>query len=279
MNAVTAPDPWRPVLYRVTSRVNEGPDTASLELVPVAGDAPASKPGQFNMLYAFGVGEIAVSSSGDPEERGRVVHTIRAVGAVSRALVGLEAGAVLGLRGPFGTGWPLEQARGQDIVLVAGGLGLAPLRPTIYHVLAHREQYRRVIILVGMRAPSEILYRQQLERWRSRFDVEIEVTVDRADATWHGHVGVVPTLLQRVAVDPAGSLALVCGPEIMMRFSANALRDLGMPLQRIYVSMERNMKCAIGLCGHCQFGAAFVCKDGPVLRMDRIADILAMREV
>jgi NAD(P)H-flavin reductase len=173
----------------------------------------------------------------------------------------------------------VEEARGRDVVFVAGGLGLAPLRPAIYHVLAHRELYGRVAILVGMRTPSEILYRQLLERWRARLDVALEVTVDRSEATWHGHVGVVPSLISRVDFAVANTLVMVCGPEIMMRFTANALSDAGVPLERIYLSMERNMKCAIGLCGHCQFGSSFVCKDGPVMRMDRIGGLLSVREI
>jgi NAD(P)H-flavin reductase len=279
MNAIAALDPWVPHPYRVNRRTLEALDIRTLELVPIAGQVPVFRPGQFNMLYAFGVGEIAISVSGDAQEPGHFVHTIRAVGAVSAALTALEAGGVLGLRGPFGTPWPLEEAQGRDVILVAGGLGLAPLRPAIYHLIAHRAQYGRVIILVGMRNPGDILYRRELEHWRSSLDVDLEVTVDRADATWRGNVGVVPALLQRVSFDAARAIAMVCGPEVMMRFTANALRDRGVGLQRIYVSMERNMKCAIGLCGHCQFGAAFVCKDGPVLRMDRIAHLLALREI
>jgi NAD(P)H-flavin reductase len=165
------------------------------------------------------------------------------------------------------------------VVFVAGGLGLAPLRPAIYHVLANRPRYGRVVILVGSRHPKDMLYRQELEQWRQRRDVEVEVTVDHADADWHGNVGVVPILIRRVVFDPNDSVALICGPEVMMRFSANALRDAGVAPGRIYLSMERNMKCAIGLCGHCQFGPTFVCKDGPVMRLDEIAEILAVREI
>jgi len=272
-------DPWIPRSYRVTRRTSESPDTATLEVVPSEGALPAFRPGQFNMLYAFGVGEIAVSLSGDPADRSRFVHTVRTVGAVSGAIAALPAGAALGLRGPFGTPWPLEEARGRDIILIAGGLGLAPLRPAIHEVLGHRERYRRVVILVGMRNPNDILYRHELERWRSTLDVELEVTVDRADAGWHGHVGVVPSLIPRTSFDPAHAIAMICGPEIMMRFTAQALEGVGVALERIYVSMERNMKCAIGLCGHCQFGPLFVCRDGPVMRMDRIAKIFAVREI
>ncbi|HVW69793.1 MAG TPA: FAD/NAD(P)-binding protein [Steroidobacteraceae bacterium] len=231
------------------------------------------------MLYAFGVGEIAVSLSGDPADRTRIVHTVRAVGAVSSAIVAMDARAIMGIRGPYGTPWPVDEARGRDVVFVAGGLGLAPLRPAIYHVLTHRDLYGKVAILVGMRNPAEILYRPLLEQWRARLDVALEVTVDRSDPTWHGHVGVVPSLVSRVDFDAANAIAMVCGPEIMMRFTVNALSDAGMPPERVYLSMERNMKCAIGLCGHCQFGPSFVCKDGPVMSVRRIGSLLAVREV
>lgn len=282
-----ADDPFVPRSYYVTRRTSEAPDTVTLELVPAAAGAqflppvvaPGFKPGQFNMLYAFGVGEIAVSMSGDPADRGRFVHTVRAVGAVSNAIAALEPHAALGVRGPFGSSWPVEAARGRDVVFIAGGLGLAPLRPAIYHVLAHRELYRRVILLVGMRNPAEILYRSLLDQWRERWDVQVEVTVDRADSTWHGHVGVVPALLPRVELDVTHVTAMVCGPEIMMRLAANALSVSGVALENIYLSMERNMKCAVGLCGRCQFGPAFICKDGPVMSMSRIGALLAVPEV
>lgn len=272
-------DAFVPQLYRVIQRTVETHDTVTLHLAASKGQIPASQPGQFNMLYAFGVGEIAVSMSGDPQDRSQIVHTIRAVGAVSSALTALQSGSLLGLRGPFGTAWPTEEAQGRDVVIVAGGLGVAPLRPVIYQALSRRERYGRVVILVGMRNPAEILYLQSLQRWRGQLDVELEVTVDRSDASWRGNVGVVPALIPRMSLDGDKTIAMVCGPEIMMRFTASALREAGIGLERIYVSMERNMKCAIGLCGHCQFGPAFVCKDGPVMRMDRIARIFSVREI
>jgi len=272
-------DPMVPSLYRVARVARESADTSTLDLVPVAGEMPAFQPGQFNMLYAFGVGEIPISMSGDAADRSCFVHTIRVVGAVSRALVACAVGDVIGLRGPFGTPWPVDAAFGQDVLIVAGGLGLAPLRPAIYAILHQRERYRRVIVLLGMRSPSDIFFADELAQWRARGDVEIRLTVDHADAAWQGDVGVVPSLIPKLGLDPQMTLALVCGPEVMMRFTATALRDVQVPLDRIYLSMERNMKCAIGLCGHCQFGPTFVCKDGPVMRFDRIAQILSVREI
>ncbi|MGA7808605.1 FAD/NAD(P)-binding protein [Bradyrhizobium sp.] len=272
-------DPFVPEIYRVGSLRRELPDTVTLEIAPLAGKRPAFRPGQFNMLYAFGVGEIAISMSGDCVDQTKFVHTVRDVGAVSRAITRLETGATLGLRGPFGVGWPVETAEGSDVVMVAGGLGLAPLRPAIYHVLTNRARYGRVTILFGSRNPHDLLYRHELETWRQHLDIGIEVTVDHSDVEWRGHVGVVPALIPRAIFDPHDTVAFVCGPEVMMRYSARALHDAGVASEHIYLSMERNMKCAIGLCGHCQFGPSFVCKDGPVMPFNEIADIFAVREI
>ena len=269
---------WIPRRYRVAAVRPELPDTVSLELDPESGESPAFEPGQFNMLYAFGLGEAAISLSGDPADRARLVHTVRAVGPVSRALAGLAVGASVGVRGPFGRGWPTATARGHDLIVVAGGLGLAPLRPVLLRVLADRACYGRVVVLVGMRTPREILYRAALDDWAGRADLEVEVTVDRGDADWRGHVGVVTSLIAQLALDPRNAVAFVCGPELMMRHGAAGLIGAGLESEQIFVSMERNMKCAIGLCGHCQFGPAFVCKDGPVLRFDRVGRALAIRE-
>jgi NAD(P)H-flavin reductase len=276
---VTVGDPFVPLPYRVGRVRRETRDITTLELAPVDGERPDFQPGQFNMLYVFGIGEVAISVSGDPSAAGGYVHTVRDVGAVSGAIAKLSAGAVLGLRGPYGTPWPVEAADGGDVVFVAGGLGLAPLRPAIYHVLARRERYGRVALLYGTRSPADILFRQEIERWRRRLDFEVLVTVDRADTAWRGDVGVVPRLVARAGFDPHSAVGMVCGPELMMRYTANTLGDAGVADDRIYLSMERNMKCAIGLCGHCQFGPDFVCKDGPVMRYDRIADILSVREI
>jgi NAD(P)H-flavin reductase len=279
MTAQPSRDPFVPELYRVVATRRELPDIVTLQLAPLSGARPAYEAGQFNMLYAFGVGEVAISVSGDRNDASCFVHTVRDVGAVSGAIARLEAGATVGLRGPFGTGWPVDAAEGADVVIIAGGLGLAPLRPAIYEVLANRQRYGRVVLLVGCRNPTDMLFRTELEEWRRRLDVDIEVTVDHADADWRGNVGVVPALIPRAAFDAQEAVALVCGPEVMMRFTVNVLQDAGVASDRIYLSMERNMKCAIGLCGHCQFGPAFVCKDGPVMRYDRIADIFPVREL
>jgi NAD(P)H-flavin reductase len=271
-------DPFTPSLYRVGRVQRELSDTVTLELAPVTGQRPGFQPGQFNMIYVFGVGEVAISMSGDPAAA-LLVHTVREVGKVSSAIAQLQPGRTVGVRGPYGTAWPVEQAAGSDMVIMAGGLGLAPLRPAIYHVLANRNLYGRVAILFGTRQPTEMLFRPELEQWRQRLDVQVEVTVDHAEADWRGNVGVVPALIPRTPIDPDHAVAMVCGPEIMMRFTIDALRQRGLAMDRIFVSMERNMKCAVGLCGRCQFGPAFVCRDGPVFRYDRIAALLNIREI
>jgi len=273
-------DPMLPQVARVQRRRRDGPDIWTLAIEPdMPGAAAAFAPGQFNMLTVFGVGEVPVSFSGDPAEGGPVIHTIRAVGPVSSALARLDPGAPIGLRGPFGAGWPMAEMAGHDVVIVAGGLGLAPLRPALYRLLAERARYGQIVLLYGTRSPGEILFRREIEAWRRRLDIDIEVTVDHAAADWHGHVGVVTTLIPRAAFDPLHAIALVCGPEIMMRFAIAALHDAGLADEAIYLSMERNMKCAVGFCGHCQFGPVFVCRDGPVFRYDRVRAMLALKEI
>lgn len=238
----------------------------------------AFRPGQFNMLYVHGVGEVPISISGDPAEPARLIHTIRSVGTVTRAMEALGEGSVLGVRGPYGTAWPLDEVRGRDVLIIAGGLGLAPLRAAILHVLAHRADYGRVTILFGARSPAQLLYRDDLERWRGRFDCRLEATVDRAGRDWFGNVGAITKLVADVPADPE-TAAFVCGPEIMMRFVVRELERRGVEGSSIWLSMERNMKCGIGMCGHCQLGPLFVCKDGPVHRFDRLAKLLSVREV
>ncbi|MCI0486871.1 MAG: FAD/NAD(P)-binding protein [Blastocatellia bacterium] len=278
-------DPMLPQPFRIRRVKRETADTFTMDLDP-PGEARAFSfaPGQFNMLYVFGVGEVPVSISGDPDKTETLVHTTRAVGAVTEAMQGLQSGDSIGVRGPFGRGWPVEEARGKDIVLVAGGIGLAPLRPALYRVLARRDEYGKVVLLYGARTPADILYRRELESWRARFDLEVYVTVDRALAernrsSWRGNVGVVTSLIQRVAFDPLEVMAILCGPEVMMRFTIMELEKRGVSGSDIYLSMERNMKCAIGFCGHCQYGPSFICKDGPVFSYHEISDLFAKREV
>jgi len=274
------PDPMTPIPFAVKAVRRELADTFTLDLAPApALDGFHFAPGQFNMLYPFGVGEVPISISGDPAVHETLTHTIRAVGTVTRALQGIRPGDAVGVRGPFGSSWPVDQAEDCDIVIVTGGIGLAPLRPLIYHLLNHRDRYGHICIYYGARSPNDILYRDELERWRGRFDLNVEVTVDRASADWRGKVGVVTRLIGNRGFDPEDTRAFVCGPEIMMRYAVMALNQAGVGDDRIHVSMERSMKCAVGFCGHCQFGGDFVCRDGPVFRFDAIAERFNIREL
>lgn len=278
--ATSVVHPMKPSFYRVRRRRTETYDTFTVELeAPKDSDGFAFAPGQFNMLYAFGVGEVPISISGSPVRPHSLIHTVRSVGAVSKALSELRPGDPVGVRGPFGSSWPVEETAGRDLVIVAGGIGLAPLRPAIYAILARRKAFQRVALLYGARTPSDLLYVKELEKWRSRLDLSVYVTVDRAMGDWLGSVGVVTTLIPRCAFDPATAVAMVCGPEIMMRFTILELQKRGLRDDQIYISMERNMKCAVGFCGHCQFGPAFICREGPVFRYDRIRKFVELREV
>jgi NAD(P)H-flavin reductase len=276
----TSPPPMVPSPFRVQAMQQETHDTFTLELRPANGPVPFPfAAGQFNMLYAFGIGEVPMSITGDPAKTVSLVHTARSVGTVTAALSKLKRGHMVGVRGPFGSRWPVEEAAGKDVIIVAGGIGLAPLRPVVYHILSDRAKYGKVILLYGTRTPEDILYQKDLAQWRSRLDMQVEVTVDRAPAQWRGTVGVVTTLIHKASFAPRNAVAMVCGPEVMMRFAAGELERRGLEAKQIYISMERNMKCAVGFCGHCQFGPHFICKDGPVFCYQRIAPLLRIREL
>ena len=268
-----------PERFRVAERRRETADTWTLELEPAdRADGFPFRPGQFTMLYAFGVGEVPISISGDPAAPQRLVHTVRAVGAASAAICRTGPGGMLGVRGPFGSHWPVDEAAGRDVVIVAGGIGLAPLRPVVHAVLNARERFGRAVLLYGGREPDQLLYEAEFGRWREH-ELDVEVTVDIAPAGWHGRVGVVPGLVERASFDPGGAHAFVCGPEAMIRFSADALIGRGVAADRVHVSMERNMKCAVGHCGHCQLGPEFVCRDGPVFTFERMRAAFSVRDV
>jgi len=266
--------------FRVARVRKETHDTCTLDLSHAdAGTGFPFEPGQFNMLYVLGVGEVPISICGDPARPERLVHTIRAVGAVSRALTSARRGDVIGVRGPFGAAWPVESAAGRDVVIIAGGIGLAPVRPILYHVLANRSRFGRVVLLYGARTSADLLYTADLERWRSHLDLDVDVTVDTADRAWRGNVGTVTTLIARAPFQPRQATAFVCGPEVMMRFVAIELERRGVAPGDIHVSMERNMQCAVGLCGHCQLGPYFVCKDGPVFALPQVQRFFTVREM
>jgi NAD(P)H-flavin reductase len=275
----TPPRPaMTPQSHVVVGRRQETSDVVTLLLEAADGTRRHYAAGQFNMLYAYAVGEVAISISANPVEHGPIAHTVRSVGAVSKALCNLQQGDSLGLRGPFGSGWGLESAIGADLVIVAGGIGLAPLRSAITQVMAQRDRFGTVEVVIGTRTPEELAFKDEVDAWRERDDISVHVTVDRATPGWRGTVGLVTTVLPRIHCSPEG-VALICGPEVMMRFTALALLERGMPASRIRVSMERNMQCAIAQCGHCQLGSVFVCADGPVLTWERVEPLLAVRQL
>lgn len=273
--------PMVPAAHVVTKRRRDTADTFTLELAPAQGGTTCEpfQPGQFNMLMVHGVGEVPISVSARAQDAGSVTHTTRNVGTVTRALAALRTGDALGVRGPFGRGWPVDESEGRDIVVVAGGIGLAPLRPAIEHVASRRDRYGRVALLYGARTPADLLYRADLDRWSLRRDIQVLVTVDRAAGAWHGRVGVVPPLVKQLAFDREHTSAWICGPEVMMRYAAMELVGRGVPDDRVSVSLERNMKCGIGHCGHCQLGPTLLCRDGPVLGWDRAAPLVALSEL
>ncbi len=273
-------DPMLPPPYSVRQVVKETADTFTLTLeAPNGASGHRFQPGQFSMLWVFGVGELPISISGDPANRVQLVYTVRSVGQATHALVSCAVGEGIGVRGPFGSGWPVEKAEGRDVLVIAGGIGLAPLRPVIYEVLHNREKYGRLVILYGARSPRDLLYRKELAAWARQRETQVLVTVDYGGLSWRGHVGVVTTLFKYARLQPAGSLAFACGPEIMMRFVARDLENQGFAQENIYLSLERNMKCAVGFCGHCQFGPHFICKDGPIFPYDRMRPLLEKYEL
>jgi anaerobic sulfite reductase subunit B len=274
---VVSPGPMVPEPYVVRSRGRETADTWTIELEPVAGEAIDLEPGQFAMLTAFGVGEVPISLSGRGTD-GSLIHTIRDVGAVTAELCRIPRGEAIGVRGPFGTTWPLQEARGADVVVLAGGLGLAPLRPAVEGLLARRDSYGRLLLLYGARTPGDLLYAQQLEDWRAE-GLDVRLTVDAGTRSWLDRVGFVSALLDDVILDFESAVALVCGPEVMMRVTLGALLQRGVSAERTYVSLERSMSCGIGHCGHCQLGPILICRDGPVFTWDEVARWLAVREL
>ncbi|GAA1835285.1 FAD/NAD(P)-binding protein [Actinomadura chokoriensis] len=285
-----AHSPMAPVPYRVTGRRAETADTVTLTLKPVEAAVPDPVPGQFTMMYVFGVGEapISVSRIGPlPEERGSarsrgtgpvLEQTVRAVGAVTRAVCATQSGQVVGLRGPFGTGWGLDGARGRDLLLAAGGIGLAPLRPAVLHALSARDSFGRISVLIGARTPDDLLFVDELDMWRAN-GAQVEVTVDRPVPGWAGHIGLITALVGAAKVDPARTAAFICGPEVMMRVTAEALIAGGMRAADVRLSLERNMRCGLGWCGHCQLGPLLICRDGPVLPYERAVPLMTVREL
>ena len=270
--------PMAPERFEVIAKRQETADTWTLDLRPRDRVDFPFAPGQFTMISAAGAGEVPISISGPADDPAVLVHTVRVVGLATEAICAATVGQVLAVRGPFGGSWPTEVARGADLVIVAGGIGLAPLRPALVHALAHRDEYRRVVLLYGGRSPDQLLYPEELARWAER-GCEVLITVDSAGPEWLGHVGVVTRLLRRAAIHPQRSFVLMCGPEVMMRFVLETASAQGISADRVYASLERNMQCGIGHCGHCQLGPTLVCRDGPVYRWDELGPWLEIREL
>ena len=267
-----------PVPYRVVGATPESPGVTTLLFEPALDEECLRfAPAQFGMVGVPGFGEVPISFSSDPDADDHVGMTIRQVGAATRALTGVDLGSTVGMRGPFGLPWPVEEAHDRDLLVVAGGLGLAPLRSLVVTAARDRERFARVSLAYGARSPDDILYRADLDGW-SRADLEVAITVDRADPTWTGHTGLVTELFDAVVDRPSATVAMMCGPDQMMLASGIALIGLGVSPSRIWVTLERNMECGIGLCGHCQLGPVFVCRDGPVFRFDRISALLGRSE-
>jgi anaerobic sulfite reductase subunit B len=269
--------PMVPARYRVVGREQETADTVTIALEPIDARIEEPEPGQFTMLYAFGVGEAPISVSGCPRLEGTLRHTIRGVGATTRALCRLEAGSVVGVRGPFGAGWGVQGAKGSDVLILGGGIGLAPLRPVVRELFEDRGRFERVAVLIGARTPADLLFATEIETWRSRSDAHVAVTVDAAPRGWGGHVGLITTLINRLPITMTHATVFLCGPEVMIRVVARKLIDAGVDAERIYVSLERNMHCAVRQCGHCQLGPLFVCADGPVVSWATAEPLLAVR--
>jgi NAD(P)H-flavin reductase len=272
------PGPMVPEPFVVVAKRQDTADTWTFELEPCSSDPLSFSPGQFTMLSAGGAGEVPISISGDPDRPARLIHTVRSVGLATQAICETVPGRKLGVRGPFGGSWPVEEIESADVVVAAGGIGLAPLRPAILWLLARRRRYGRLVLLYGGRAPDQLLYPDELRSWSER-GLEVHVTVDSAGPEWLGHVGVVTRLVRRAGLDADHTVAISCGPEVMLRFTVAALGESGIPADRIYASMERNMQCGIGHCGHCQLGPTLICRDGPVYRWSDLERWLAIREL
>lgn len=272
--------PYLPTEAEIVSRVEEAPGVFTLRLRLSDSARRAGydfQPGQFNMLGLHGLGEVPISIVSDPESPELIDHTVREVGRVTRAMGALGLGARIGLRGPYGRGWPLALARGRDVVLITGGLGCAPVVSVIHYVLRRRQDYGRLIILQGVKHGADLIWRERYDEWAALPDTQVLLAADVAGEDWPWEVGLVTTLLDQAKFDHSDATVMMCGPEVMMRASAKILLEQGVSTERLWLSMERNMQCALGHCGHCQLGAPFVCREGPVFTYGEIHPYLECR--
>lgn len=275
-------NPFLPQVAEVVERLQETESIFTLRVKfrdPELSRSYRFEPGQFNMVYAFGAGDVAISIASDPSDPELLDHTIREVGSITGVLSRLKAGDTLGLRGPFGSSWPLAKAKGMDVLAITGGLGCAPVIGALQYMFKRRDDYGAIKILHGIKAPKDHVFRDKFEEWSRSANTEVLLASDKKARGWKYHIGVVTNLLDEVEVSAARTIAMLCGPEVMMRFAIKGLMEKGIAAEHIYLSMERNMKCALGFCGHCQYGPAFICKDGPILRYDRIQHFFSIREV
>ena len=257
----------------------ETPDTFTLLFDLGGRQTPADfMPGQFNMLYVFGVGEVPISVASFRAEK-LLMHTVRSVGTVTSLLTRLSVGENVGVRGPFGRGWPVAEAEGKQLLIIAGGLGLPPLRPVIEEAIANPGRFAGAKVLYGARTPADLIYTHEYSKWQGADGCDLLLTVDRGTGDWRGNVGVVTTLFAKAGIDAGNAVAFICGPELMLKFSILELMKMGVPAERIFVSLERNMSCASGTCGHCQLGPLFICRDGPVFRYPRVKDFFPVEGI
>jgi NAD(P)H-flavin reductase len=270
-------NPYLPREAEIVGRTQESPNTFSLDLRLTDGQPYDFAPGQFNMLYLYGAGEVPISIVADAQDSGLLTHTIRALGRITYGMAQLQVGDRIGLRGPYGRGWPMQRAEGRDVVVVTGGLGCAPSVSIVHYILARRERFGHLCILQGVKHTDDLIWRDQYDAWGQLPDVQILLAADVAEAGWRGHVGLVTALIHQLQLEPAQTVAMLCGPEAMMITAADSLHRLGLAPGDIYLSMERNMQCAVGHCGHCQIGADFVCRDGPVFAWPEISELLGVR--
>lgn len=277
MNRLSS-DPGLPKLAQIDAYIKESPTIFTLQTRLINPEQNFSfHPGQFNMLYLYGIGEVPISISSDPDDLPLLGHTIRAVGRVTRAMQHLKEGDHIGIRGPYGRGWPVDKARNKQVLIVTGGLGCAPTVSVINYILSRRKHFGRLTILQGVKHSDDLIWRKQYEMWQQLPDTEVFIAADKPGKHWPWHAGLVTELIEQVSIDINNTIVLMCGPEKMMLAAVGALAKKNVPESAIYLSIERNMACAIGHCGHCQYGGLFVCKDGPVFAYPEIKPLFTVK--
>jgi sulfhydrogenase subunit gamma (sulfur reductase) len=268
-----ASSPYQPTLADIV-KIEQLTDTEKLFTLNLTGGCELGhRAGQFVEVSIFGIGEAPFSVTSPPRRDGVFELCVREAGDVTAALHRLQPGATVGIRGPFGNGFPMQKMKGRDLLFAPGGLGLAPLRSLIKQVLDERDSFGQVTILYGAKNPSELLFKEELAEWEARDDVELHVTVDRSNEAWTGNVGVITTLFPKITVNPRSTIAVTVGPPVMYRFVIMELLSKGIQDGRIFVSLERRMKCGLGKCGHCQVNGAYVCQEGPVFSYARLKEL------